>query len=808
MDLLAAWLLYPLALGALVLGLGLLVGVLAGWRLPGLLIAPAGFATLIALARIVTAEGATAPLALPLVIVLAVAGLVLGRERLRELRPDPLIALAAVGVFIVFAAPVVGSGTPTFAGYLSLPDTSHQLTLAGLYPEHGPDWEELRNGSTRTSLQQYVNALYPVAPQAALGVTAPLGTLDLAWLYQPFITCLMVMVCLSLAALVAPLLRHRWQVAVVAFVAAQAALVVGFALQGSIKEIAALALMCAVAALLAAALRERRPARSLLPVGIAAAGALGALGPAALTYLALPALVVIVVWGGRIVRKRDRRELGWLAVGAVVSVALAWPVLSSLTMAVQINTTTLDQSGDLGNLAAPLKAEQSLGVWLQGDYRYENYLHPGRQDAIAVFVGLLALLGAAWSIRRRAWGPLLLLATLGLTSLYLLRRGNPYADAKVLMIVSPALVLMAIVGAVSLWQGRWRALSAVLVAALTGLVLYSNALAYREVSFAPYERLSELLDVNDLIDGQGPVISNEYDEFAKHFLRDVPVYNQPEWPHSYRGEPYMPNALADKQRRPSLKTPLDLDDLTLPYVESVPYILVRRSPIASRPPSNFNRVLHGEFYDLWRRSSSARVLVHEPRGRDILAPPPRIDRATARAWGRRAQRRRGLVAFVRRDVAPQVRPAALKQVWHAYTLYPGALVPSGPGRIDTTVSVPRTGEYRVWLEGSFGRQLTLAIDGRTVGRTSGGLNNPGAYASLAVVQLRRGTHRLALSQGNGNRLAPGNRGYISSLRHIGPIILNPATNEENAVSQLRPSQWRRLVGVRADWLEIVPDAGG
>ena len=804
MDLLAAWLLYPLALGVLALGLGLLVGAVAGWRLPGLLIVPVGCATLLALARLVTAERSTAPLALALLVVLAVAGLVAGRARLRELRPDALIVLAVLGVFAVFAAPVVASGTPTFAGYLALPDTAHQLTLAGLYPAHGPDWAQLPEGSTRLSLSQYAAGSYPVAPQAALGVTAPLGTLDLAWLYQPFIACLMVVVCLSLASLVAPLLRHRWQVALVAFVAAQSALVVGFALQGSIKEIAALAMLCVVVATLAAALRERRPARSLLPVGIAAAGALGALGPAALAYLALPGLVVLVAWGGRIVRERDARALGWLALGAAVSVALALPVLASLQTAVTVNTATLDRSADLGNLAAPLKLEQALGVWFEGDYRYETASNFKRQDAALIFVGLVTVLGLLWSIRRRAWGPLLLLGTLALTSAYLLRRGNAYADAKVLMILSPALVLMTILGAVSLWKGRWRALSALVAAALAGLVLYSSAVAYSDVSLAPYDRFEELLELNDRLAGKGPVIFTEYDEFSKYLLRDAPVYSQPEWPHGYRHAPYRPNALLDPRRRPSRKTPLDVDDLTLAYLESVPYIVVRRSPIASRPPANFRRVLEGEFYDVWRRGASPRVVRHQPQGRNILKPPPRVDRATARAWGRRAQRLRGRIAVVARDVAPQVRPADLEHpFWPGYPLYPGALVTAAADRLRGPLRVPRAGTYRVWIEGSFARRLTLKIDGKALEQTRAGLNNPGAYLSLGALALRRGTHRLELSQGSGEGRRPGNSGVRSSLRHAGPIIFDPAVNEDVAVTQIAARDWRRLVGLRSDWLEIV-----
>src|SRR4051794_14320012 len=324
-DLLAAWLLYPLALGAVCLGLALLIERAAGWELPGLLLVPVGLTALLAYARVVTVSRHTAPLALALVLVLAAGGLFLGRARLRALRPDPFITLAAVAVFLIFGASVIASGTPTFAGYLALPDTSHQLSLAGMLPHHGLDWQALAPGSLRLSMASYVQTHYPIAAQAAFGVTAPLGVLDLAWLYQPFLSFLALASALGMGAIAAPMLRRGWQVAVAVFVAGQPALVVAFALQGSIKELAALAAIVALVAALALAAEQARPARSLLVVAIAAAAALGSLGPAALPYLVVPGIVVAGVWGWRLARRRERADAIWLGLGGLVAGVLPPP---------------------------------------------------------------------------------------------------------------------------------------------------------------------------------------------------------------------------------------------------------------------------------------------------------------------------------------------------------------------------------------------------------------------------------------------------------------------------------------------------
>jgi len=809
-DLLAAWLVYPLALAVLCLGLGLLAGRLAGWRYPGALLLPVGFVTLTALARLLTQEGATAPLALPAIVLLALAGLVAGRAWLRSLRPDPWIALAALGVFAVFGAPVVLSGEPTFAGYLALPDTSHQLGLADLVARHGFDWTAHADGSIRLGLRPYVESAYPVAGQAALGVTAPLGLLDLAWLYQPLLSFMAAMTALALAALVAPVLRARWKVGVAAFVAAQPALVVGFALQGSIKEITALAAVTTGVAVLAAAIGARRPARSLLVLAIAAAAALGALGPAAAAFLAVMAVAVAVVWGVRIARERRWADIPWLVAGGALAALLALPVLSSLSTQLAVQGGTLESKGagasapiELGNLAAPLKLEQVLGIWFSGDYRYVTF-EPDKQLIALVIAGACALLAIGWAVRRRAWQPLLLAAVLVVPSLYLLRRGGPYADAKVLALMSPAVLLLVILGALVLWRGRLRAVSLLATGFVTLAVLGSSALAYHDVSLTPYDRYTELLDLDERLAGRGPVVSNEYDEFGKYFLRRAPGYTQPEWGHGYRHAPYAPNALADPQRRPSEKTPLDVDDLRLDYLQSVPYLIWRRSPTASRPPANFRLEWTGEFYELWRRTSTPRVLRHKPLGPDILRSGARVTREDARDWAARARRRGGRIAYVERArltgfyIAHNERPGS----WAGFANFPKAIVTTGPARIDGPVRIPRTGRYNVWIEGAFARRLQVGIDGRPLGATSGGLNNPGAHVLIGTRRLTRGEHGVQVVQGGGD-LRPGSGGYRSSLRHAGPIWFQPVDDAQRRVQTIDPDDWRRLVGIRADWLEVV-----
>lgn len=817
MSLLAAWVLYPVLLGVLALGLGLALERLAGWRLPGALLLPAGIGAVIALSRLITEVGATAPLALPVLGVLTVAGLVLGRDRLRGARAslDRPLALAALGVFAVFAAPIVLSGAPTFAGYTALPDTSHQLTLAWLYAQQGPDWQALPAGMTALSAQNLIGTAYPVAGQAALGVTAPLGVIDLAWLYQPFLTVLAVGTCLAVAALIAPWVAGARVRALIAFLTLQSSLVVGFALQGSIKEMVALAMLLTTVALLVVFLRERRPPRSLLVLSVPAAAMLGCLGPAALAYLAPFGLVALAAVALNLYRQRERRarDLGWLGVAVLFTALLALPVLAALSTALLVQSAALDSSAaamsnkmgaELGHLARPLHPAQTLGVWLSGDFR----LFPEQRSLQWIIAGLSTVavaLGGLWALRHRAWGPLLLAAPVGAVTLYLLSRGSPYADAKVLMIASPAVLLLALLGANALRGGgpRRRLVGTAALGVFAAGLLFSSALAYHDVSLAPHDRYAELLDINDRLAGKGPVIFTENDEFTEYFMRSGPVWAEPEWIHGYREEPYVVNALVDPTRRPSIKTPADPDDLALEYVLGAPYMVTRRGPLSSRPPAAFEPAWEGEHYVVWRRTDLP-VRGHRVLGPTVLDPASEASCEDIEELISEADVQDGRLAFVERPLGPVLELTELdySAMWGPYTNYPGALAFNGPGQVTGTLEIDEAQRFQVWLEGSVSRAITVEVDGRPVGQIEDHLNNPGSFLRVGEVAVEPGEHEVRISMGGGG-LAPGDGGYSIGLRHIGPLVFSTPENAAREVQTVAMDEAESLCGRRLDWVEIV-----
>jgi hypothetical protein len=164
-----AWVAFPLALAALCAGLGLLADALSGRRLPGALVAPAGLVTMVALGGLATLAGAGIALTATALIVAAGLG-PLAALPWRFGRPDPWAAGAALAVFVLFAAPVVLSGDPTFAVY------GDAATMA--------EWLSLLAGD-------------PGGPLAPIAVLEQLLGGEAAWYLQPYLALLGALIALT-----------------------------------------------------------------------------------------------------------------------------------------------------------------------------------------------------------------------------------------------------------------------------------------------------------------------------------------------------------------------------------------------------------------------------------------------------------------------------------------------------------------------------------------------------------------------------------------------------------------------------------
>jgi hypothetical protein len=788
---LVCWVVFPAVLGAISLGCGLALEKASGRPLPGSLLLPAGFAVVIALAGLPVLVSPLARVATPLVVAVAALGLVFGRLP-RGRRVGDALALGVI-LFVIYGAPVLLSGEATFLGYNRLDDTSTWLGITDLVMHHGRSVSGLAPSTYEYVIKNYVGTGYPVGAFLPMGIGHVLVRQDVAWLFQPTISFMGAMLGLSLYGMTEPLVRNRARRAAVAAVGAAPALLIGYAWWGSIKEVAAAALIALVVVLGAALLRSWPGLRGLLPLAVAVAAIVGVLSAGGIVWV-LPALVVVAV--ALLYRRRHEIRQGLsrfpalTAVGVAIVVVLLLPALGTVSKFAGPAEAQFSTTIDLGILSGPLSALHAFGIWPSGDLRTPS-VNATATDLLIGIAILAALGGVAVAWRRRAWAlPLYAFTSLVAGAVIFLAAG-PWVAAKALALASAATPFCALAAAGILYERGRRLEGAVLAIIVAGGVLWSNVLQYHAVYLAPRDQLVELQHVGNMVRGQGPILLTSPDHFgARHFLR--------------LGDP---ESLVDLHRRTILLNngstapagiSQDLDAVRLSDVLVFPSIVERTSPVASRPPLPYRLVWHGRFYELWQRPTLfPRVIAHLSLGNfDDPGAVPSCAQilSLARAPGTSE------LAYVPRD--PVVRlPLAdvtLPPGWTPSAQSSDIAYLHRAGQLEVAVQVPRPGAYRAWVGNSFRAHLEVLVDGHDLGGARQQINVIGQYTPFGTIPLKAGRHLVALRY-SGPDWRPGSGGAPPPT---GPVVLSDQT-ADLPVSVIAPSSARSLCGRRLDWVEAL-----
>jgi hypothetical protein len=758
--------------------------------LPGTLVVPAGFAAIIVVGQVLTLADATAELATPTVVALAAAGGALSLGRIRASRIDPWAVGCATLAFAAFGAPVLLSGEATFAGYIKLDDTATWMAFTDHTMEHGRSLAGLPPSSYEAALDLNLGKGYPTGILAPYGIGATIVGQDVAWLFQPYQALLAAMLALCLVAIAAPLLRSRPLSALVALMGSQAALLLGYAMWGGVKEVAAAYLVALVAALAPLALRPGpEGVRAAAAIAVAAAALLGTLSPGALLWL-LPLLLPVAVALARRLGPRASLTRGVACVG--VGAILVVPAIMA-GGSLPLSAKSLRSGESLGNLLGPVSPLQAFGIWPSGDFR----LDPDSWALTLIAIAIVAAGGIAalWLARRsRAWGVLVYVAGTAAGAAAIWALGSPWVDGKALATLSPALLFAGAAGLAAVARSSHPALGAVALGAIAAGVLWSNALAYREVNLAPRDQLAELELIGERIAGEGPTLMTEYQPYGvRHFLRDA----EPEGASELRRRevPLRGGGTAKKGRW------ADTDELATEGLFVYRTLVLRRSPSQSRPPSPYELTWRGTYYEVWQRPhpTGREVVARLPLGGQAqpsgTATCPDVLRLARRAGpgGRLVAARRPRVSVV--PLTDTSHPAG----WEDAHYGPATLIPRGGGSIAAEVSVPVGGGYTVWVGGSVRGTVELVVDGEPVGEARHRLNNPGQYISLGESELAPGPHRLVLELG-GPDVHPGSGGQPLPL---GPLVLSRAEAPDARLTTLARQRARRLCGKNWDWIEAV-----
>ena len=302
-------------------------------------------------------------------------------------------------------APVLLAGRPSFSSYLTLSDSAVHMAGADYLLQHGQTYAHLDlHNSYGQYINDYYNTSYPSGADTLFGGSAFLLGLPLIWAFQPFNAFM-----LAIAAGPAWLLVRRiglngpWA-ALAALTATVPALVYGYELIGSIKEITSLGMILTLGALVVLYPRWLRgSAKGVIPFALAAAAGVSSLGAGFGPWvLAAAAVLAVVMVGDASAAHHDVwRSLRMIAVGGIVALLAALPTWTEVSRSLQV-AQNIASTGNPGNLRAPLDTLQVFGVWLWGSYK-----HPPTGVDLTVTDALIAVtiaavaLGALRVIRAR-----------------------------------------------------------------------------------------------------------------------------------------------------------------------------------------------------------------------------------------------------------------------------------------------------------------------------------------------------------------------------------------------------------------------
>jgi hypothetical protein len=775
------------------LGCGLALERVVRMRIGNALLLPAGLCVSMVLVLPGYAAGLGDGLAIALLVAVALAGLVFADGGLRARLNPGWPGLAGLGVYVLYMLPVIAHGHWTWSGYDFVNDSGFEMLLANHVKGFGATLGNIPETSEREFISSYLSSGYPLGTQSLLGTFSGLTDTPVAVLYQGFISALAATGAVALASATTRLLGG-WRAALVALVAISASLTFQYALQGGIKEIGLLAALCATVALVVEAVSQGRPYAGAALVAFGAAAALAAYNAVAVPYLGALALLLALAL---LFVRRVRLGGAWLgpaAFGLGLTAALSIPALSTLRTFFNVAQAGQGASGvgatQLGQLLRPLPLSQINGVWLAGEYRFPVIPEPAATLTVIATIAIFALIvpGVLLSLRRKQIGPALLLGAVAIVMLVVYPRVSPYAQGKLLAIGGPAVLLAALAGLLAV-RGRLAPLALVLTAALALGVLASDLLAYSFQHVAPTRRMEAIERTGDHFKGEGLVLWNEFEEYAKYFGRAAKI--------SVPFEALTPQQVQLRKPTYFYGHYFDLDEELLSFVEGYPIIVTRRSPSASRPPANYKLAYENQFYVGWRREARPEVLEHIPL-QGLYTPTAPLRCRELSKTVTHAPRGSELVAAD----APELsffEPLYARDRSYGWGIDPaehGAVVPNLPGHASGQLNV-KGGRYGVWVQGDFPRRIYVAVDGRLVGSVSGS-NTPGQWLKAASIELPAGSHHVRVFKKAGrNHLGPGEWG----IGTIGATALQQEAPER--LQTLPLSAWRTLCGKRLDWVELV-----
>jgi hypothetical protein len=114
-------------------------------------------------------------------------------------------------------------------------------------------------------------------------------------------------------------------------------------------------------------------------------------------------------------------------------------------------------------------------------------------------------------------------------------------------------------------------------------------------------------------------------------------------------------------------------------------------------------------------------------------------------------------------------------------------------------SVRSSGQYGVWVGGSFSSTLTAKLDGRAVGQQRNQTEWPGNFLNFGSANLTKGQHTLEIIH-SGPDWGPGSA--AKQPFGLGPFVIAEGT-DDRPVNYIPTKDAHSLCGKSLDWIEAV-----
>ena len=790
-----AWLLFPIVLFLISVALGMGIRFLLRESFESALVLPVGVAGIILILEFFTTGKFSVIFAVPVLMAVTVTCAILLRSEFYKFfhrnRDQSLVAFLTYSIYLL---PVSASGMPSIAGWIKLDDSATWLAYSDRLIEAGRNTTGLSPSSYEAVLQLNLNPAagadpgYPIGAFLPLGAIAKLIGVDPAWAFQPYISFLAAVLAVVLFVALKKLIPFSLLRGVVAITSTCSALLYGYAMWGGIKELA-LALFIALLTYFAVTHTSLKGLTySIIPFAIVASSILAISGPSGAVWILFPSLYLLYV--------SYKEQMSKITTGKSLFALLLSMLILCLPIFLIPNILNLDSlfnyakgSPDIGNLLGPLARKEILGIWPAGDFRFAPANNNDPLNLALIITACLAVAGVIYSWKSGHHFVALIAVSSTLLSL-LFSFGNAWVGGKAIAISSPFLLLCSLNGIIWLIDSKRfteASLSSIIV---VGGVLLSLGLIYHEVWLAPYAQLKELQQIGQDTRLSSPALMLEYSPYgARHFLRNLAAESA--------GELRRHLIPMNNGQGVAKGASADVDDFPLTSLEPYNTLVLRRSPNASRPPSNYHLLYSKNFYEVWQKIPTAKeVLLHKSFG-DSANPGANVNCVDLRALAARANSTDMIVTAIRdSNITVGFSQNTLPTGWSKGSSLGAVLAPKS-GQVSMKVSIKKSGDYLIWLGGSFRGRIHIRVDEKQKFEWGNQINHPNSFTEMGKVNLTPGRHIIQLKYSIPS-LMPGVGG---SPFEFGPLVLS-TTDADVPLVKIKPNQIQTLCGQRLDWIEV------